>query len=99
MADKDYSTEANATIRKWQRIREKDEQDYESARKGLYAFFEKAVSNDKVRQRLDYELRESRRRGGSLPVNNESGYNLVKDDYDPIVDGGEYNTDKWREDD
>lgn len=93
----EFTAEANATIRRWQKIREKDEQDYESARQGLYTFFEKALTNEKVRQKIEGELREVRRTGGGkLGLSNEAGYNLVKDDYDPLVDGGDY-TRSWKE--
>jgi len=96
----DYSAEANSTIRRWQKYKDDAEQDYESARQGLYTFFEKAVSNDKIRMKLEAELKEVRRSGGRLGVNNESGYNLVKDDYDPLVDGGDFTSDSetWKDD-
>lgn len=96
----DFTAESSATIRRWQKYKDDAEQDYESARQGLYAFFEKAVSNDKIRQKLEAELKEVRRSGGKLGVKNESGYNLVKDDYDPLVDGGDFtsDSDSWKDD-
>lgn len=96
----DYAAESSSTIRRWQKYKDDAEQNYESARQGLYTFFEKAVSNDKIRMKLEAELKEVRRSGSRLSVNNESGYNLVKDDYDPIVDGGEFNSDptEWKDD-
>jgi hypothetical protein len=99
-SEEDYSAKANSTIRRWQKYKDDAEQNFESARQGLYTFFEKAVSNDKIRQKLEAELKEVRRSGGKLGVKNESGYNLVKDDYDPLVDGGDFTSDSetWKDD-
>lgn len=91
MPEKDnYKTETNSTIRRWQKYREDDEQNYEAARQGIYTFFEKALSNEKIRENLSQELKEIRRAGPRHSWKNESGYNMIKDDYDPVVDGGDF---------
>ena len=87
-----YDRESSATIKKWQKIRENDEASHESAKAGLYKFFETALKNDAVRRQVEKELQETRHSGGRSKFRgDESGFNIVDDDYDETVDGsGKY---------
>lgn len=93
----DYTAESNMVMRRWQKYKDDAEQNFEAAQKGLHTFFEKALQNDNVRQKIKQDLEDVRRSNRKLNIDNESGYNLSKDDYDPIVDGGDYSA-SWNED-
>lgn len=86
---RDHSAQSSATIRKWEKYRRNDEESYERARKSIQAFFKEALSQDAVRMRIKQDLDE-RGKETSRFRGDESGYNLVRDDYDPLVDGERY---------
>jgi len=82
-----YDRESSATIKKWQKIKEQDEASHESAKAGLYKFFETALKNETVRRQVEKELQEARHGSRSKFRGDESGYNIVQDDYDETCDG------------
>jgi len=91
----EFSAENDRVMRDWQRHKDKIETNYRAAEEGLRTLFKTALGNEKIRNSIQAELREVRHSGKSANYDSEAGYNIIKNDYDPLVDGGSNLETSW----
>ena len=78
-----------AVIREWEKDKEKRKLEHEAGAAGMNKFLEKFLQNDKVRLSVKEGLRQARDNNPITRYNisDEAGFNVFKDDNDPLIKG------------